>query len=254
MRTWLKLSLSALSLIGVLAAVGVSRPFITAYASPPPTFSLTPLLLTNGGSEPEISIGPDGTMAIVSLQWVFDLATFGTRLWTGSFGSAPVLLGEVDGGLQHPGKSILGGADADVDLGSTGRMHVTSLTILFNPTFNRAQLGVSRRSRVPTRRPARSRSRSATRRSSTRPRPTGHGSPPTGRMSTSRITMRAVHRSFMSSARMTTGSRGVVSPTRLLDRATRRPTRRTITFTATSKPIRTRTTYTRYTLPARPVC
>ena len=50
----------------------------------------------------------------------------------------------VAGGLPTQERSsVFGGEDADVDLGSTGRLHVTSLLALVNPAFNQAQLGVS---------------------------------------------------------------------------------------------------------------
>jgi len=112
-------------------------------ANPPASFTTTPLVLTNGSSEPEISIGNDGTMAMVSLQWLFDPTAFGTALWTGPFGSVPTHQGIVDNTLQHPGKSVFGAGDADVDIGSTGRLHVSTLVFLFNPTFRKAQIGVS---------------------------------------------------------------------------------------------------------------
>ena len=138
------------ALLGVLTAVGVvglaaTDPLVReAVAGPPPSFTVAPLtLLPDGSSEPEISIGSDGTMAMVSLQWLFDPASFGTRLWTGPFGSTPVPQGVVDGALQHPGKSIFGAEDADVDVGSTGRLHITTLIALLNPTFKKAQLGIS---------------------------------------------------------------------------------------------------------------
>jgi hypothetical protein len=112
-------------------------------ANPPPNFTTTPLLLVNGSSEPEISIGNDGTMAVVSLQWLFDPTAFGTALWTGPFGSVPSHQGIVDNTLQHPGKSVFGAGDADVDIGSTGRLHVSTLIFLFNATFRSSQIGVS---------------------------------------------------------------------------------------------------------------
>ena len=143
MRTWPKRSLTVISGMGLLAAVVMSQHFTVAHAGPPPSFALTPLLLNDGSSEPEISIGADGTMAMVSLQWLFDPAAFGTRLWTGPFGSAPAPQGIVDGALQHPGKSVFGAGDADVDIGSTGRLHASTLIFLFNPKFNKSQLGVS---------------------------------------------------------------------------------------------------------------
>src|SRR6266478_3960429 len=72
------------------------------------TFSNTPLLRPEGGSEPAISIANDGTMAITKLGWF----GFFTNLWVGPFGS-------------------------------TGTMHVSTLIFLVNPAFNAAQLGVS---------------------------------------------------------------------------------------------------------------
>src|SRR5262249_34426486 len=112
-------------------------------AVPPSGFTITPLLLPNGSSEPEISIGLDGTMGMVSLQWLFDPTNFGTDLWTGAFTTTGAnFQGVIDANLQHPGKSIFGAGDADVDIGSSGRLHATTLVFLFNP-FNNAQLGVS---------------------------------------------------------------------------------------------------------------
>lgn len=110
-------------------------------AAPPPSFTITPLLLPAGSSEPEISIGQDGTMGMVSLSVGFDMT--GTALWTGPFGLSPTFQGIVDAALRHPGKTIFGGEDADVDIGLTGRLHITSLIILGNPALTRGQFGVS---------------------------------------------------------------------------------------------------------------
>src|SRR5256884_793087 len=112
-------------------------------ASPTSAFTITPLLLPNGTSEPEISIGLDGTMGMVSLQWLFDPSNFGTDLWTGPFGSTPTFQGVIDAALQHPGKSVFGAGDADVDIGASGRLHATTLVFLLNRPFNNAQVGVS---------------------------------------------------------------------------------------------------------------
>jgi hypothetical protein len=140
-------------LLGILAFVGLVAALIavplarTATATPQPqlsTFSNVPLILNNvGSSEPEISIGSTGTMAMVSLQWLFDPSAFGTHLWTGPFGSTPTHQGIVDSSLQQPGKQIFGAGDADVDIGSTGALHISTLVFLVNPTGTSAQLGVS---------------------------------------------------------------------------------------------------------------
>src|SRR6266849_6603579 len=103
------------------------------------TFTNTPLLRPDGNSEPEISIAANGTAAIVGLSWL----NFGTNLWTGPFGSSPTFQGVIDASLQQPGKRVFGGGDADVDMGSTGTLHGSTLVFLVNPAFTAAQLGVS---------------------------------------------------------------------------------------------------------------
>lgn len=141
MRSHLRVRLGTLMLVG-LAASGFCTLLTGSAKASSPTFTLTPLLLANGSSEPEISVGNDGTMAMVSLQWLF-ASPFGTRLWTGPFGSTPTPQGVVDGSLQHPGKSVFGGADADVDIGSTSTLHISTLISLLNAAFNKTQFGVS---------------------------------------------------------------------------------------------------------------
>jgi hypothetical protein len=103
------------------------------------TFTNKPLLRPDGNSEPEISIAANGTMGIVGLSWL----GFGTDLWTGPFGSTPTFQGVIDAALQHPGKRIFGGGDADLDMGTTGTLHASTLIFLVNPTFHAAQIGVS---------------------------------------------------------------------------------------------------------------
>src|SRR5260370_24766367 len=144
MRTRLRVLLGTVVLVGLVAAA-ITIPLVrTAKAGPPPpSFAGTPLLLSAGSSESDISSGNGGTMAMVSLQWLFDPTAFGTHLWTGPFGAVPTHQGIVDGALQHPGKTVFGAGDADVDIGSTGRLHISTLIFLENPTFRRAQLGVS---------------------------------------------------------------------------------------------------------------
>jgi hypothetical protein len=104
------------------------------------SFSNTPLLRDDGDSEPAISIHPNGTMAMTALSWL----TFGTNLWSGPFGSTPTFRGVVDSALQLPGRRLVfGGGDADVDLGSTGTLHATTLIFLTPPTVRSFTLGVS---------------------------------------------------------------------------------------------------------------
>ena len=140
MRTTLRFI--ARALVPTLLASALFAAAIPARAGSPPTFTLTPLLLTDGSSEPEIAVGSDGTTAMVSLQWLFDPASFGTAFWTGVFGVPPTLQGVVDNTLQHSGKAVFGAGDADVDFASSGRVHITTLIILVKPVKG-AQIGVS---------------------------------------------------------------------------------------------------------------
>jgi hypothetical protein len=103
------------------------------------SFTNTPLIRPDGSSEPAISIDQNGTTAVTGLSWL----EFGTNFWTGSFGSTPTFQGKIDDGLQRPGKRVLGGGDADVDIGSTGTLHASTLIFLVNRPFTAAQLGVS---------------------------------------------------------------------------------------------------------------
>jgi len=132
---------------GAIALIAVTAP--TAYVSAVQldgtvngvvSFSNTPLLLDDGSSEPAISIHSNGTMAMTALSWL----TFGTPLWSGPFGSTPTFRGVVDSDLQLPGRRLVfGGGDADVDLGSTGTLHASTLIFLTPPTVRSFTLGVS---------------------------------------------------------------------------------------------------------------
>jgi hypothetical protein len=106
-------------------------------------FSNTPLTVPDGSSEPAIAIDNNGNMALTGLSWL----TFGTNFWTGSFGSAPAFQGQIDMTLQQPGKRVLGGGDADIDIGSTGTIHASTLIFIINANTFRTgrgfQLGVS---------------------------------------------------------------------------------------------------------------
>jgi len=131
----LRIIFTLLVIVGSLAEAGTTTGSLT--------FSNAPLLRPEGESEPAISIAGNGTLAVTGLQWLFNPTFFGTHLWTGSFGSTPTFQGLIDASLQKRGKEVFGSGDADVDIGSTGMLHATSLIFLVNPAFNRAQLGVS---------------------------------------------------------------------------------------------------------------
>ena len=132
---WLGAIVGLVSLATVLAEAGTTTGSLT--------FSNTPLLRPEGESEPAISIAGDGTLAVTGLQWLFNPTFFGTHLWSGPFGSTPTFRGLIDATLQKSGKQVFGSGDADVDIGSTGVLHATTLIFLINPVFNRAQIGVS---------------------------------------------------------------------------------------------------------------
>ena len=122
-----------------LAAAVVAAALIFAAgaaAAPQPSFTITPLLRPDGSSETAISYNASGLAAMTALSWT----TFGTNTWLGPFGSTPSFVGQFDANLA-PG--VGGGGDADVDLGSTGTLHLTSLIFFFNPVTKITQLGVS---------------------------------------------------------------------------------------------------------------
>ncbi len=130
-----RLALASVALFAVLIVLAVG----THAAKATLTFNNTPLLRPDGSSEPAIWIDGTGTMAISGLSWL----TFGTNYWSGAFGSTPTFRGVLDAGLQQPGRRVFGGGDADVDLGSTGTLHGSTLIFLVNKSFTAFQLGVS---------------------------------------------------------------------------------------------------------------
>jgi hypothetical protein len=106
------------------------------------TFTNTTLTVTQGDSEPAISIASNGTMAISGLQWLFDPDFYGTHYWSGSFGSTPTFRGLLDDQLVQPGKVVFGSGDADIDVSSSNVLNATTLIIFINPPFTAAQIGV----------------------------------------------------------------------------------------------------------------
>src|SRR5579859_817318 len=99
-------------------------------------FVNTALLRPDGGSEPAVTIGSDGTMVVSGLSWQL----FQTNIWKGTFGTTPTFQGPIDASIQN---GVGGGGDADIDLGSTGTLHATTLVFFFNPVTHIKQLGVS---------------------------------------------------------------------------------------------------------------
>ena len=137
----LLLGAGTLALLAITApATSISAVQIAATVKGSFSFSNTPLLRRHGDSEPAISIHRDGTMAMTALSWEL----FVTNFWSGPFGSTPIFRGAIDSDLQLPGpRLVFGGGDADVDLGSTGTLHATTLIFLTPPTIASFTLGVS---------------------------------------------------------------------------------------------------------------
>lgn len=107
-----------------------------AHGTKAPAFTNIVLLRPDGNSEPELSVSQNGQVALVALSWTL----FQTNAWEGSFGQTPIFQGAIDSTIQT---GVGGGEDADVDFGSTGTVHVTTLLAVFNPVTKITQLGVS---------------------------------------------------------------------------------------------------------------
>jgi len=103
------------------------------------SFTNIPLLVPSGSSEPAITIGLDGRTFVSALNAGPTLDDFQTLIWGGTFGSALAFQGAID---SHVGRNGRGGDDADIDLGSTGTLHVATLVVFFDPTLNSYQLGI----------------------------------------------------------------------------------------------------------------
>lgn len=125
----------------ILSALTIAAIAASAATTPGTlTFTNTALTLPIGSSEPEIAFNGD-LMAITSLGW---LAPGGTQLWTGDFGSTPSLQGAIDTALTKAGFAVVfGGGDADVDLGSTGTLHATTIVVPVNKPFRAAQISIA---------------------------------------------------------------------------------------------------------------
>jgi len=126
-----------------------------AAAGTPPTFTNTPLISTlaqpgittapnvnsTGNSEPAITFGKDGTMAVDGLAWL----PFQVNLWKGHFGATPSYFGAMDTDLNNvgAGRTTLGDEDADVEISSTGTTLLTDLDLILNSQGSGFQLGVN---------------------------------------------------------------------------------------------------------------
>src|SRR5256884_374278 len=93
------------TLIAVVLILGILSGMwaVAVRAQGAPSFSITPLQLSFGSSEPEIAFN-GGFMAITSLSW---LLPNGTQLWTGDFGATPNLQGAIDSALKKAGFTVV---------------------------------------------------------------------------------------------------------------------------------------------------
>jgi hypothetical protein len=120
----------------LVAALGLALVPITGFAhNSTPSFTNTPLLRPDGGSEPAMAIGQDSTMIVGALSWQL----FQTNVWKGRFGSTPTFQGAPDASIG----AGIGGGDEDWEIGSTGTLHGSTLMFFFNPQTHLKQLGVS---------------------------------------------------------------------------------------------------------------
>src|SRR3989442_7728140 len=117
-------------------ATAVSLATAPAAAAPATTsFTNVPLVVSNGSSEPAVTIDAGGNVVFSALSWIL----FQTNVWKAPFGTSPVFQGAPDASIDKG----IGGEDADIDLGSTGTLHITTLMFFPGPNFLGRQLGVS---------------------------------------------------------------------------------------------------------------
>jgi len=142
--------------LAVLAAAAVvAPPAAAAGAAPTPAFTNTPLISTlqlpgitttpnadsTGNSEPAITFGRDGSMAVDGLAWL----PAQVNLWKGHFGATPAYFGAMDTDLSNvgAGRTTLGDGDADVETTSAGTTLLADLNFSFNRNVQGLQLGVN---------------------------------------------------------------------------------------------------------------
>jgi hypothetical protein len=151
----MRTKLVPLGALSVLATAAVVLP-TAAMAGATPAFTNTPLISTlalsgittapnansTGNSEPAITFGNDGAMAVDGLAWL----PFQVNLWKGHFGATPSYFGAMDTDLKNvgAGRTTLGDGDADVKISSAGTTLLTDLNFVLNPNgTGHLQLGVN---------------------------------------------------------------------------------------------------------------
>lgn len=148
MRRWIRTA-TALVVLGGMALLAPMAGATTAFSNTPliatftPPLGLTtsPIANSTGNSEPAITFGSDGSMAVDGLGWL----PFQVNLWKGSFGSIPGYFGAMDTNLSPSGRGrfLFGDGDADVEITAAGTTLLADLVFFVNHAFNNVQLGVS---------------------------------------------------------------------------------------------------------------
>src|SRR5215813_5287839 len=145
-----------LALVGALVVLAAAAVVLQpAAAGAAPAFTNTPLISTlqlpgittapnadsTGNSEPAITFGKDGSMAVDGLAWL----PAQVNLWKGSFGATPAYFGAMDTDLNNvgAGRTTLGDGDADVEITSAGTTLLADLNFSFNRNGGGFQLGVN---------------------------------------------------------------------------------------------------------------
>jgi hypothetical protein len=124
------------------ASPAFSNTLLISTWSPPAGLTTAPHADSTGNSEPAITFGADGRMALDGLSWLPEQV----NMWTGQFGSTPSYFGAMDATpLPTPGagRTALGDGDADIDIAATGTLHLADLDPIFNAQGKFIQLGVS---------------------------------------------------------------------------------------------------------------
>jgi hypothetical protein len=149
-RTLILTALLALVLVPALTAPAQSKNAVQEFSNTPliSTWDASPFGITSqpnanstGNSEPAITFGADGSMAIGGLSWLPPQI----NLWRGSFGSTPAYFGAMDQTVALPGRgrSATGDGDEDLDIATTGTLHLADLDPIYNATGDVQSYGVS---------------------------------------------------------------------------------------------------------------
>jgi hypothetical protein len=116
----------------------------SASASLPPAPRFTTSLLEPGdAAEPAIAIGQDGAIAVTAGEFGHvSIADFHTKVWLGN-GGTPLELAGVIGPFDVSDRVAIPSRDSDVDISTTGTLHITTNVRLYPPDTTVPPLGPS---------------------------------------------------------------------------------------------------------------